>query len=66
MVRLKDIAAQAGVSGTLKEGTIYAGSPQRELKEFKILEAHLSRLPEKMAELKRLRAEVEELKKKLG
>ena len=59
------IAAQAGVSGTLKEGTIYAGSPQRELKEFKILEAHLSRLPEKMAELKRLRAEVEELKKKL-
>ncbi len=59
------IAAQAGVSGTLKEGTIYAGSPQRELKEFKILEAHLSRLPERMAELKRLKAEVEELKKKL-
>ncbi len=59
------IAAQAGVSGTLKEGTIYAGSPQRELKEFKVLEAHLSRLPERMAELKRLKAEVEELKKKL-
>ncbi len=59
------IAAQAGVSGTLKEGTIYAGSPQRELKEFKILEAHLSRLPERMAELKRLKSEVEELKKKL-
>lgn len=59
------IAAQAGVSGTLKEGTIYAGSPQRELKEFKILEAHLSRLPEKMAELKRLKAEVEDLKKRL-
>lgn len=59
------IAAQAGVSGTLKEGTVYAGSPQRELKEFKILEAHLSRLPERMAELKRLRAEVDELKKRL-
>ncbi len=59
------IAAQAGVSGTLKEGTIYAGSPQRELKEFKLLEAHLSRLPERMAELKRLKVEVEELKKKL-
>ena len=59
------IAAQAGVSGKLKEGMIYAGSPQRELKEFKVLEAHLSRLPEKMAELKRLKADVDELKKKL-
>ncbi len=60
------IAAQAGVSGTLKEGTVYAGSPQRELKEFKILEAHLSRLPERMAELKKLKSEVEELKAKLA
>ncbi len=59
------IAAQAGVSGTLKAGTVYAGSPQRELKEFKILEAHLSRLPERMAELKKLKSEIEELKKRL-
>lgn len=59
------IAAQAGVSGKLKPNTIYAGSPQRELKEFKVLEAHLSRLPERMNELKALRRELDELKKKL-
>lgn len=60
------VGAQAGVGHSLKGGSIYAGSPARELRDFKLVEAHLHRLPRKIKELKELQAEVESLKQDLA
>ncbi|MFH2054741.1 MAG: UDP-3-O-(3-hydroxymyristoyl)glucosamine N-acyltransferase [bacterium] len=59
------VGAQAGVGHSLAGGMIYAGSPARELREFKQIEAYLHRLPRKMKELKELQTEVEELRQRL-
>lgn len=59
------VGAQGGVPRSLKGGAIYAGSPVRELHEFKRVEAHVHRLPQKMERLKQLEQEVEVLRKEL-
>ncbi len=60
------VAAQAGVSHSLPARTIHAGSPARELREFKRIEAYIHRLPQKMKEFKSLQAEVGELRQRLA
>ncbi len=46
-------------------GEVYWGTPARPLKDIKLQQAHLSRLPKLSEEVKQLRAEIEELKKEL-
>lgn len=59
------VAAQAGVGHSLAGGSVYAGSPARSLRDFKISEAIVHRLPGKIKQIKELRAEVECLKQRL-
>ena len=44
-------------------GEVYWGTPARPLKDVKLQQAHLSRLPKLSEEVKQLRAEIEELRK---
>ncbi len=60
------VIAQAGVPKSLDGGKIYAGSPAREFMDFKRIEAAVHRLPQRMELVKKLQADVEDLKKKLG
>ncbi len=57
--------AQSGVSKSLKGGTDYGGSPAREARDYREIEAHIHRLPQKMEQLKRLAAEIDEIWKRL-
>jgi UDP-3-O-[3-hydroxymyristoyl] glucosamine N-acyltransferase len=59
------VIAQAGVPKSLKGDMIYAGSPAREFKEFKRIEAHLRHLPERADQIRKLEDEVAELKRRL-
>ncbi len=59
------LAAQAGVPKDVPADKIYAGSPAREFMEFKRMEAHLHRLPQKMKLLQELADQVAELKKRI-
>lgn len=59
------LAAQAGVPKDVPADTIYAGSPAREFMEFKRIEAHVHRLPQKMKLLQELADEVAVLKKRI-
>jgi UDP-3-O-[3-hydroxymyristoyl] glucosamine N-acyltransferase len=52
------VGAQAGVPRSLRGDQIYAGSPARELMEFKKIQAHVHRLPDKMNELKEIRRQL--------
>lgn len=47
-------------------GVVYWGTPARPLSDVKVQQAHLARLPKMAEELKRLQAEVQTLKKRLG
>jgi UDP-3-O-[3-hydroxymyristoyl] glucosamine N-acyltransferase len=57
------IGAQAGVSKSVRSGQTVTGSPARDLMSIRRMEAIQHRLPEIKKELKRLRYEIEELKK---
>ena len=46
-------------------GEVYWGTPARPLKDIKLQQAHLSRLPKLSEEVKQLRAELDELKTRL-
>jgi UDP-3-O-[3-hydroxymyristoyl] glucosamine N-acyltransferase len=59
------LAAQAGVPKDVPADAIFAGSPARELMEFKRIEAHVHRLPQKMKLLQELADEVAALKKRI-
>lgn len=59
------VIAQAGVPKSLKGDMIYAGSPAREFKDFKRIEAHIHHLPERSERIKKLESEVEDLKRRL-
>jgi UDP-3-O-[3-hydroxymyristoyl] glucosamine N-acyltransferase len=59
------VIAQAGVPKSLEGGKIYAGSPAREFMEFKKIEAQVHRLPQRQEQLKKIEAEIAEIKKKL-
>ncbi len=62
------VGAQCGVPSKKRvpAGEVYWGTPARPLKDVKLQQAHLSRLPKLADEVKRLRAEIDELKRKLG
>ncbi len=59
------VGAQAGVSHSLKAGQVVLGSPARPIKEFAVLNAHYSKLPEIYQRLKKLEKQVAELTAKL-
>jgi UDP-3-O-[3-hydroxymyristoyl] glucosamine N-acyltransferase len=59
------VIAQAGVPKSLEGGKIYAGSPAREFMEFKKTEAQIHRLPQRLEQLKKLEAEIADIKAKL-
>lgn len=59
------VIAQAGVPSSLAGGKVYAGSPAREFMEFKRLEAHIHRLPQRVEQLKKLESELAALKERL-
>ena len=62
------VGAQCGVPSRKRvpAGEVYWGTPARPLRNIKQQQAHLSRLPKLADEVKRLRAEIEELKSKLS
>ena len=62
------VGAQCGVPSRKRvpAGEVYWGTPARPLRHIKQQQAHLSRLPKLADEVKRLRAEIEELKSKLS
>ena len=62
------VGAQCGIPSRkrIPAGEVYWGTPARPLKDIKVQQAHISRLPKMVEELKRLRAEVEELKGRRG
>ena len=62
------VGAQCGIPSRKRvpAGEVYWGTPARPLKDVKVQQAHISRLPKMAEELKRLRAEFEELQERLG
>jgi UDP-3-O-[3-hydroxymyristoyl] glucosamine N-acyltransferase len=65
-IRIADqvvIMAQSGVSKGITKAGYYFGSPAKELKTTLKLEAHIRNLPEYADEIKKLKKEIEELKK---
>lgn len=56
------VAAQGGATKSLRGSKDYGGTPAREIREFRKIEAHLHRLPQRMEELKALKAQLAELK----
>lgn len=58
------IGAQAGVSKAVERGAHVTGYPARDLMTMRRIEAAQQRLPELLKEVKRLRKEIEELKKR--
>ena len=66
--QIDDHAMVGGQGGVLSRkrvpaGEVYWGTPARPLKDVKLQQAHLSRLPKLSEEVKQIRAEIEELKK---
>ena len=61
------VGAQCGVPSRKRvpAGEVYWGTPARPLRQIKQQQAHLSRLPKLAEEVKRLRAEIDELRSKL-
>jgi UDP-3-O-[3-hydroxymyristoyl] glucosamine N-acyltransferase len=57
------IGAKAGVSKNVRPGQTVTGYPARDLMNIRRVEAIQQRLPEMKKELKRLRNEIEELKR---
>ena len=62
------VGAQCGVPSRKRvpAGEVFWGTPARPLQQVKRQQAHISRLPDLNNEVKRLRAEVEELKRRLA
>lgn len=59
------VAAQAGVANNLESDKMFSGSPAREIRAWRKIEANLSRLPDRMKELRELRHRIEELSTRL-
>jgi UDP-3-O-[3-hydroxymyristoyl] glucosamine N-acyltransferase len=57
------LMAQSGISKGINKPGFYFGSPAKEVKTTMKLEAHIRNLPEYAEEIKKLKKEIEELKK---
>ncbi len=60
------VAAQSGVTNDVEPDKVVGGSPARDIRDWKKLEAHLSRLPDRMKELKSLRHQIEDLTERIA
>ncbi len=60
------LTAQSGVSKSIKKSGFYFGSPAKELKIAKIIEAHSRNLPDYYKRITQLEEEVKRLKEKLN
>jgi len=60
------LTAQSGVSKSIKKSGFYFGSPAKELKTAKIIEAHSRNLPDYYKRITQLEEEVKRLKEKLN
>ena len=62
------VGAQCGVPSRKRvpAGRVFWGTPARPLEQVKRQQAHISRLPDLASEVKRLRAEVDELKRRMA
>ena len=62
------VGAQCGVPSRkrIPRGEVYWGTPARPLRQIKVQQAHLGRLPKMAAEIKRLREEIDELRAKIA
>ena len=56
------IIAQSGVSKSITKPGIYFGSPAKEFKTAKIIEAHIRNFPEYVERIKKLEEEIKQLK----
>ncbi|MDO4164641.1 MAG: UDP-3-O-(3-hydroxymyristoyl)glucosamine N-acyltransferase [Bacteroides sp.] len=60
-----NLGAQSGVPGNVKDGSVLIGTPPQDPKQYFKSSIALKSLPDALTELRQLRKEVEELKKKL-
>lgn len=60
------LVAQSGVSKSLTKPGVYFGSPAKEFKIAKILEAHFRNLPEYSERIKKLEEEIKRIKEELS
>ena len=60
------LIAQSGVSKSLTKPGIYFGSPAKEFKTAKVLEAHYRNLPEYSDRIKKLEEEIQKLREELS
>jgi UDP-3-O-[3-hydroxymyristoyl] glucosamine N-acyltransferase len=60
------LIAQSGVSKSITKPGIYFGSPAKEFKTAKILEAHFRSFPEYVERIKKLEAEIKTLKEEIS
>lgn len=60
------LVAQSGVSKSLTKPGMYFGTPAKEFKTAKILEAHIRNLPEYLERIKKLEEEIKELKEEIS
>ena len=60
------LVAQSGVSKSISKPGLYFGTPAKEFKTAKILEAHFRSLPEYVERIKKLEEEIKKLKEELS
>lgn len=60
------LMAQSGVAKTISKPGLYFGSPSKEAKTAKILEAHFRSFPEYVERIKKLEAEIKTLKEEIS
>jgi len=60
------LIAQSGVSKSIKKPGYYFGSPAKELRKAKVIEAHIRNLPDYSDRIKQLEEEIRNLKEKVN
>jgi UDP-3-O-[3-hydroxymyristoyl] glucosamine N-acyltransferase len=60
------LIAQSGVSKSISKPGVYFGTPAKEFKIAKILEAHFRNFPEYVERIKNLEEEIKELKEEIS
>jgi len=60
------LIAQSGVSKSIKKPGYYFGSPAKELRTAKVIEAHIRNLPDYSNRIKQLEEEIKNLKEQVN